>query len=65
MDIVVNINIDSYILQKYICKQIDENIKNLKCGPGKHCFIPVNDGSLDVICVRCGVKAMRATIKIK
>lgn len=31
-----------------------------KCNNGNHNWKSVNDGTLDVKCTRCGIKAMRA-----
>lgn len=51
-------------LKKNIAFEINKNIV-IRCDKGKHKFVPVGDGTLDVKCVKCGIKAMRATIKIK
>ena len=49
-------------LQENIAKEINKSInKNIKlCLDGKHDFVPVGYGSTDVVCKRCGIKAMRA-----
>ena len=54
--------IDIEEFKKLIALQLQENtIKH--CEKGKHSFVPANDGTLDVKCVKCGVRAMRATLK--
>lgn len=56
------IDIDEF--KKLIVLELQKNIV-IRCEKGKHKFVPVGDGTLDVKCVKCGIKAMRATIKIK
>lgn len=51
-------------LQKAIAFEIKNNIV-ICCDKGKHKFVPVEDGTLDVKCIKCGIKAMRTSIKIK
>ena len=53
------IDIDEF--KKLIVLELQKNIV-IRCEKGKHKFVPVGDGTLDV---KCGIKAMRATIKIK
>lgn len=53
---------DIRTLQVNITSEIIRNM-NLDCINGKHDFIPVGDGSLDVICKRCGIKAMRMVVR--
>lgn len=46
---------------KEISKEISKQVASqLKCVNGNHCFVPLKDGTNDVICTRCGIKAMRA-----
>ncbi|GAA0102588.1 hypothetical protein UT300012_33030 [Paraclostridium bifermentans] len=51
-------------LQKAINAEINKNI-NLDCCNGKHKFAPIGNGTLDVKCINCGIKAMRAVAKSK
>lgn len=56
------IDIDEF--KKLIALEIQKNI-GVCCEKGKHKFVPVGDGTLDVKCTKCGIKAMRAVAKIK
>lgn len=51
-------------LQKAINVEINKNI-NFDCCNGNHKFVPIGNGTLDVKCINCGIKAMRAASKIK
>lgn len=57
-----NQNVDIKKLQELINIEINKNI-NLDCCNGNHKFIPIGNGTLDVKCINCGVKAMRAIVK--
>ena len=48
-------------LQENIAKEINKNIK--LCLNGKHDFVPAKDGGTDVVCKRCGIKAMRMIVR--
>ena len=53
-------NIDRESIRLEISKEISIQVsKQLGC-IGGHCFIPLEDGTNDVICFRCGIKAKRA-----
>lgn len=53
-------NIDRESIRVEISKEISIQVsKQLGC-IGGHCFIPLEDGTNDVICFRCGIKAKRA-----
>lgn len=56
--------IDINEFKKLIALELQKNI-SIRCEKGKHKFVPVGDETLDVKCVKCGIKAMRATTKIK
>ena len=49
-------------LQENISKEINKNIK-LCLIDGKHDFVPIEHGSTDVVCTRCGIKAMRMIVR--
>lgn len=55
--------IDIKELEKLITSEVKKNII-IQCEKGNHKFIPVGDGTLDVKCTKCGIKAMRAATKI-
>ena len=56
--------IDTKELEKLITSEIKKNIV-IQCEKGNHKFVSVRDGTLDVRCTQCGIKAMRAVAKIK
>lgn len=54
-------NIDRESIRVEISKEISIQVsKELGC-IGGNCFIPLEDGTNDVICINCGRKAKRAT----
>lgn len=55
------IDIDEF--KKLIALELQKNIV-VHCDKGKHKFVPVGNDTTDVKCVKCGIKAMRATIKL-